>query len=67
MAASQDLESVQVKHVVHTIDVDTTSDSESNQDLSDDEFTPEEQKKIIRRINLWLVLTAGAMYCISSV
>jgi len=52
---------MQVKHVVHT----TVSDSESTQDSIDDEFTPEEQKKIIRRIDLRLVLTAGTMYCIS--
>ena len=28
-------------------------------------FTPEEQKQIIRRVDRRLVLTVGAMYCIS--
>lgn len=32
---------------------------------SDDEFSPEEQRRIIRRIDLRLVLTCGFMYCIS--
>jgi len=30
-----------------------------------DRFTPEEQKKIIRRIDVRLVLTCGFMYCVS--
>lgn len=31
----------------------------------DDEFTPEEQKKIIRRVDLRLVTMTGLAYCIS--
>jgi hypothetical protein len=31
----------------------------------DFDFTPEEQKKIIRRLDYRLVLLVGAMYCIS--
>lgn len=31
----------------------------------DEEFTPEEQKRIIRRIDLRLVTMAGLAYCIS--
>jgi hypothetical protein len=31
----------------------------------DDEFTPQEQKKIIRRIDLRLVTMTGLAYCIS--
>jgi len=66
MAASQDPESVQVKHVVYTVGIkNTISDSESNQVSIDDEFTPEEQRRIIRRIDIRLVLMAGTMYCIS--
>jgi hypothetical protein len=38
--------------------------SEDSQD-ADFEFTPEEQRKIIRRIDYRLVTTVGAMYCIS--
>ncbi|KAK3385038.1 major facilitator superfamily domain-containing protein [Podospora didyma] len=33
--------------------------------LSDFDFTPEEQKKIIRHVDIRLVLTVGAMYCVS--
>lgn len=42
---------------------------DSGSHLSDqshiDVFTPEEQKKIIRRIDIRLVLTCGFMYCVS--
>lgn len=31
----------------------------------DEEFTPEEQKRIIRRIDRRLIVTCGIMYCIS--
>lgn len=31
----------------------------------DDEFTPEEQKAIIRRIDRRLVVTLGVLYCVS--
>lgn len=31
----------------------------------DDEFTPQEQRKIIHRIDRRLVLTTGIMYCVS--
>jgi hypothetical protein len=33
--------------------------------VDDFDFTPEEQKKIIRRIDRRLVVTVGAMYCVS--
>jgi hypothetical protein len=33
--------------------------------VEDDEFTPQEQKKIIRRIDLRLVTMTGLAYCIS--
>lgn len=33
--------------------------------LEDEEYTPEEQKKIIRRIDLRLVTMTGLAYCIS--
>ena len=42
---------------------------ESDSHLSDlshiEQFTPEEQKKIIRRIDRRLVLTCGFLYCVS--
>lgn len=37
-----------------------------NSALSDDEeFTPQEQRKIIHRVDRRLVLTTGIMYCVS--
>ena len=41
----------------------TDSDRINNERIN--EFTPEEQKKIIRRIDRRLVLTLGFMYCVS--
>lgn len=38
---------------------------ESPTNESDDEFTPKEQKRIIRRIDLRLVTMTGLAYCIS--
>ncbi|RMD40833.1 hypothetical protein DV735_g4317, partial [Chaetothyriales sp. CBS 134920] len=50
-------------------EVDGTLLVGSNRRLSYDErisyFTPEEQKKIIRKIDVRLVLTLGLMYCVS--
>ena len=54
-------------------DVDTvekiskTQTSESDRALDEriNQFTPEEQKKIIRRIDRRLVLTLGFLYCVS--
>ena len=43
--------------------LDTESDRENNAAI--DAFTPEEQKKIIRRIDYRLVVTLGLMYCVS--
>ncbi|GAB7349469.1 hypothetical protein MBLNU459_g0182t1 [Dothideomycetes sp. NU459] len=43
-------------------------DSDSSDQINDariDAFTPEEQKKIIRRIDRRLVLTLGFLYCVS--
>lgn len=34
-------------------------------DTEHDEFTPEEQKQIIRRIDRRLVVTLGILYCVS--
>ncbi len=46
-----------------------TLSKESDSHLSDqsriDAFTPQEQKRIIRRIDTRLVLTLGFMYCVS--
>ncbi len=46
-----DSEALGVKHEVARVD--------------DFDFTPEEQTKIIRRIDRRLVVTVGAMYCVS--
>lgn len=40
------------------------SDSEGN-NAAIDQFTPEEQKKIVRKVDLRLIPTLGFMYCVS--
>ncbi len=45
------------------VDVDDPQKFES----SEFNFTPEEEKKILRRVDHRLVITIGAMYCISLV
>ncbi|KAK5175391.1 uncharacterized protein LTR77_000530 [Saxophila tyrrhenica] len=53
----------------HAVGLERTLSKNSDSHLSDqsriDVFTPEEQKKIIRRIDIRLVLTCGFMYCVS--
>lgn len=44
---------------------DIAGKSPVSYDEDDDEFTPQEQKKIIRRIDLRLVTMTGLAYCIS--
>lgn len=43
----------------------TETGQETPADDYDEEFTPEEQRKIIRRIDLRLVTMTGLAYCIS--
>ncbi|KAK0713077.1 MFS general substrate transporter [Lasiosphaeria miniovina] len=49
--------------------VDEAGDSEKHEysaaGLSDFDFTPEEQRRIIRHVDVRLVLTIGALYCVS--
>lgn len=47
--------------------VESTHSTESDKinDATIASFTPEEQKKIIRRIDRRLVLTLGFLYCVS--
>lgn len=42
-----------------------TTEEEQDNDARINAFTPEQQKKIIRRIDIRLVLTLGFMYCVS--
>ena len=42
-----------------------TTEEELDNDARINAFTPEQQKKIIRRIDIRLVLTLGFMYCVS--
>jgi hypothetical protein len=39
-------------------------DSDANNQAKIDAFTPEEQKKIIRKVDLRLIPTLGFMYCV---
>jgi len=50
-----------VEHLERTVSDD--SDVVNNNAI--DALTPEEQKKVIRRIDRRLVLTLGGMYCVS--
>jgi sugar phosphate permease len=50
-----------VEHLERTVSDD--SDAVNNNAI--DALTPEEQKKVIRRIDRRLVLTLGGMYCVS--
>lgn len=57
-----DVEKVEgVHHVERTISQESHLSDQAHIDV----FTPEEQKKIIRRIDIRLVLTLGFMYCVS--
>ena len=47
------------------VDKTDTNDSDRANQEAIDAFTPEEQKKIIRKIDRRLVLTLGFMYCVS--
>src|SRR5271155_1790310 len=42
-----------------------TGESVDSNDLRINQFTPEEQKKIIRRVDRRLVVLLGFMYCVS--
>lgn len=50
-----------VEHLERTVSED--SDAVNNANI--DALTPEEQKKVIRRVDRRLVLTLGGMYCVS--
>jgi hypothetical protein len=50
-----------IQHLERTVSED--SDAQNNAHI--DALTPEEQKKVIRRVDRRLVLTLGGMYCVS--
>lgn len=52
-------------HVEYVQDVEVAKTTNGHQDDWETEFTPEEQKHIIRRIDRRLVTTVGVMYCVS--
>ena len=51
--------------VVHQLERRVSQESNLSDQAHIDAFTPEEQKKIIWRIDCRLVLTCGFMYCVS--
>lgn len=53
------------KYEVDALEKVDTTDSDRANDARINAFTPEEQKKIIRRIDRRLVLTLGFLYCVS--
>ena len=52
---------VGVEHLERTL----SEDSNTVNNAHIDALTPEEQKKVIRRVDRRLVLTLGGMYCVS--
>jgi hypothetical protein len=60
--ATHDIE----KEYVHkTEDVERSAATDSTEGGYETEFSPEEQRKIIHRVDRRLVLTVGVLYCIS--
>ncbi|EMC95411.1 hypothetical protein BAUCODRAFT_72648 [Baudoinia panamericana UAMH 10762] len=55
---------VEAAHLERTISDESTASAKEN-DARIHAFTPEQQKKIIRRIDYRLVLTLGCLYCVS--
>lgn len=56
-----EVEKAGIEHLERTI----SGDSDAANDARIAALTPEEQKKVIRRIDIRLVLTLGFMYCVS--
>lgn len=56
-----EIEKAGLEHIERT----TSEDSDAVHDARIAALTPEEQKKVIRRIDIRLVLTLGFMYCVS--
>ena len=52
-------------HAVHKLERRVSQESHLSDQAHIDAFTPEQQKKLIRRIDRRLVLTLGFMYCVS--
>lgn len=50
-----------IEHLERTV----SEDSNAVNNAHIDALTPEEQKKVIRRVDRRLVLTLGGMYCVS--
>ena len=59
-----DLEKTDLAHVERSVS-DKSQDSSVLNDARIDALTPEQQRKVIRRIDMRLVLTCGFMYCVS--
>jgi len=59
-----DMEKNQVEALERVVSADSVASSEVN-DARIEAFTPEERRKIIRRIDVRLVLTLGFLYCVS--
>ena len=59
-----DLEKTDAEHIERSVS-EKSNDSNAINDARINALTPEQQKKVIRRIDRRLVLTCGAMYCVS--
>src|SRR5271163_2725147 len=61
--SDQDVEKKKAK--IDVLEQLQTDESVDSNDLRINQFTPEEQKKIIRRVDRRLVVLLGFMYCVS--
>lgn len=59
-----DVEKMGASHLERSIS-EKSGDSEAINDARIDALSPEEQKKLLRRVDIRLVLTLGFMYCVS--
>lgn len=59
---SHEFEKAEVDYVP---DVELTKTATEATNAWETEFTPEEQRRIVRRVDRRLVVTVGVMYCIS--
>lgn len=49
----------------NALEIENFPFDKSSEHVEDDEYTPAEQRRIIRKIDLRVTITCGAIYCIS--
>lgn len=64
---SSDIEKHGSEHIENPLEPTYTKASETINDARINRYTPEEQRKIVHRVDRRLVLTLGVLYCCSLV